>query len=64
IEDFLSKFKTIRHFLEGVKVKKADSALIYCILSKLGPAYSLQEKPSFLKDMTTSLLPLMLFVIL
>ena len=40
IEDFLSKFKTIRLLLEGVKVKKADSALIYCILSKLGPAYS------------------------
>eukprot|EP00253_Pinus_taeda_P011674 PITA_11674 len=40
IEDFLSKFKTIRLLLEGVKVKKEDSALINCILTKLGPAYS------------------------
>ena len=37
---FLSKFKTLRLLLEGVKVKKEDSALIYCILTKLGPAYS------------------------
>ena len=40
IEDFLSNFNTIRLLLEGVKVKKEDSALIYCILTKLGPAYS------------------------
>eukprot|EP00253_Pinus_taeda_P028273 PITA_28273 len=40
IEDFLSKFKTIKLLLEGVKVKKEDSALINCILTKLGPAYS------------------------
>eukprot|EP00253_Pinus_taeda_P028485 PITA_28485 len=40
IEDILSKLKTLRLLLEGVKVKKEDSALIYCILTKLGPAYS------------------------
>ena len=40
IEDFLSKFKTLRYLLEGVKVKKQDSNLIYSILTKLGPAYS------------------------
>ncbi|WP_326498022.1 hypothetical protein, partial [Actinobacillus pleuropneumoniae] len=40
IEDFLSKFKTLRLLLEGVKVKKEDSSLIYSILTKLGPAYS------------------------
>eukprot|EP00253_Pinus_taeda_P027041 PITA_27041 len=40
IEDFLSKFKTLRYLLEGVKIKKEDSNLIYFILTKLGPAYS------------------------
>ena len=40
IEDFLCKFKTLRYLLEGVKVKKTDSNLIYSILTKLGPAYS------------------------
>ena len=40
IEDFLSKFKTLRLLLEGCKVKKEDGSLIYCILAKLGPAYS------------------------
>ena len=40
IEDFLSKFKTLRLLLEGCKVKKEDSSLIYCFLAKLGPAYS------------------------
>jgi len=39
-EDFLSKFKTLRYLLQGVKVKKQDSNLIYSILTKLGPAYS------------------------
>src|SRR5271168_2607486 len=71
IEDFLSKFKTLRFLLEGVKVKKEDNNLIYSILTKLAPAYSvfvsdsiLQEKPSFLKDKPTSPLPLIIFVIL
>ena len=41
IEDFLSKFKTLRLLLEGFKVKKEDGSLIYCILTKLGHAYSL-----------------------
>ena len=41
IEDFLSKFKTLRLLLEGVKVKKEDGNLIYSILTKLGPAYSM-----------------------
>ena len=40
IEEFLSKFKTLRLLLEGCKVNKEDGSLIYCILAKLGPAYS------------------------
>ena len=40
IEYFLSKFKTLRLLLEGVKVKKEDGSLIYSILTKLGLAYS------------------------
>ena len=40
IEDFFSMFKTLRLLLEGVKVKKKDSNLIYSILTKLEPAYS------------------------
>ena len=39
IEDFLSKFKTLRLLLEGVKVKKEDGNLIYSILTKLEPTY-------------------------
>ena len=38
IEDFLSKFKTLRLPLEGCEVKKEDGSLIYYILAKLGPA--------------------------
>ena len=40
IEYFLSKFKTLRFLLEGCKVKKEDGSLIYYILAKLGPTYS------------------------
>ena len=40
IEDFLSKFKTLRIILEGCKVKKEDGSLIYCILDKIYLAYS------------------------
>ena len=40
IEDFLSRFKTLRVLLEGCKVKKEDGSLIYCILTNIGPAYS------------------------
>lgn len=40
IEDFLSKFKTFKLLLKGVKVKKEDGSLIYSILTNLGPAYS------------------------
>ena len=40
IEDFLSKFKTLRILLEGCKVKKDDGSLIYSILAKLDPAIS------------------------
>ncbi len=36
----MSKFKTLRLLLEGVKVKKEDGILIYSILTKLGLAYS------------------------
>ena len=71
IEDFLSKFKTLRLLLEGCKVKKEDSSLIYCILSKLGPAYSdlflpsiPLEKPSFLQEPPTRNPLLIPFVIL
>ena len=37
IEDFLSKFKTLRLILEGCKVKKEDGSLVYSILSMLVP---------------------------
>ena len=37
IEDFLSKFKTLRLLLEGCKVKNEDGSLIYSIIAKLGP---------------------------
>ena len=40
MEDFLTKFKTLRVLLESCKVKKDDDGLIYAILAKLGPAYS------------------------
>ena len=40
IEDFLSKFNTLRLILEGCKVKKEYGILIYFILANLGPAYS------------------------
>ena len=43
IEDFLSKYKTLRLLLEACKVKKEDGSLIYCIIAKLGPAYSIFE---------------------
>ena len=39
IEDYLSKFKTLRLLLEGCKVKKEDEPLIYDILTKLPPTY-------------------------
>ena len=71
IEDFLSKFNTLRLLLEGCKVKKEDGSLIYSVLTKLGPAYSYLfprsiplEKPSFLKEQPTSPPLLMLFAIL
>ena len=40
IEYFVSKFKTLRLLLEGCTVKKEDGSLIYSILAKLGPTYS------------------------
>ena len=40
IEDFLSKFKTLRLLLESCKFKKEDGSIIYSILAKLGLAYS------------------------
>ena len=46
IEDFLSKFKTLRILLEGCKIKKDDGSLIYCILAKIGPAYLYLFPPS------------------
>lgn len=41
IEDFLSKFKTLRLLLEGYKVIKTDDGLIDAILAKLVPTYSI-----------------------
>lgn len=41
MEDFLSKFKTLRLLLKGCNVKKEDSSLLYSILAKLGPTYSM-----------------------
>jgi hypothetical protein len=39
IEDYLSKFKTLRTFCEECKVKIDEDRCIYLILSKLGSAY-------------------------
>ena len=41
IEYYLSKFKTLKLLLEGCKVKKEDAPLIYGILAKLPPTYSI-----------------------
>ena len=40
IEYYLSKFKTLKLLLEGCKVIKEDEPLIYGILTKLPPVYS------------------------
>ena len=40
IEDYLSKFKTLRLLLEGCNVSKEENPLIYGILTKLPPTYS------------------------
>ena len=40
IEDYLSKFKTLKLLLEGCNVSKEEDPLIYGILAKLPPAYS------------------------
>ena len=40
IEDYLSKFKTLRLLLEGCNVSKEEDPLIYGILAKLPPTYS------------------------
>ena len=40
IQDYLSKYKTLRLLCEECKIKKEDKQCIYHILSKLGPAYS------------------------
>ena len=39
IEDYLSKFKTLKLLLEGCKVPKEEEPLIYGILAKLTPTY-------------------------
>ena len=39
IQDYLSKYKTLRLLCEECKIKKEDKQCIYHILSKLGPAY-------------------------
>jgi hypothetical protein len=40
IEDYLSKFKTLRLLCEDCKIKIEEDRCIYLILSKLGSAYS------------------------
>ena len=40
IQDYLSKYKTLRLLCAECKIKKEDKQCIYHILSKLGPAYS------------------------
>ena len=39
IEDYLSKFKTLRTLCEECKIKMDEDRCIYIILSKLGSAY-------------------------
>jgi hypothetical protein len=39
IEDYLSKFKTLKLLLEGCKITKEEELLIYGILVKLPPTY-------------------------
>ena len=41
IQDYLSKYKTLRLLCEECKIKKEEKQCIYHILSKLGPAYSI-----------------------
>ena len=40
IQDYLSKYKTLRILCVECKIKKEDKQCIYHILSKIGPAYS------------------------
>ena len=40
IQDYLSKYKTLRLLCTECKINKEDKQCIYHILSKLGPAYS------------------------
>jgi hypothetical protein len=39
IEDYLSKFKTLRLLLKDCKIDMKDDQCIYVILAKLGSAY-------------------------
>ena len=41
IQDYLSKYKTLRLLCVECKIKKEDKQCIYHILSKLGPACSI-----------------------
>ena len=41
IQDYLSKYKTLRLLCAECKIKKEDKQCIYHILSKIGPAYSI-----------------------
>ena len=41
IEDYLSKFKTLKLLLKGCNVSKEEDSLIYGILAKLPPTYSI-----------------------
>ena len=71
IEYCLSKFKTLKLLLEGCNVSKEEDPLIYGILAKLPPAYSVLYPPSILlekllltHELCTKLPPLIPFVIL
>ena len=40
IQDFISKFKSLRLQLKDCNIEKKDEQLIYAVLSKLGESYS------------------------
>ena len=40
MKDYLSRFKTLKLLLEGCKITKEEEPLIYGILAKLPPTYS------------------------
>ena len=70
IEDYLSKFKTLKLLLEGCKVPKEYEHLIYGIVAKLPPTYSIfvstfhsTREALINEELRTKLPPLITFVI-